>query len=81
MKMMPVVVIKHFAEEDRRKRFQKSLVPKTKNATGIFLDLTSAAFIVSRTEATSTMSVLLETSLGDIVIDLMVDYAPKACEK
>lgn len=27
------------------------------------------------------MSVLLETSLGDIVIDLFVDSAPKACEK
>src|SRR5271154_1061813 len=26
------------------------------------------------------MSVLLETSLGDIVIDLLVDSAPKACE-
>ncbi|OAA65822.1 Peptidyl-prolyl cis-trans isomerase, cyclophilin-type [Niveomyces insectorum RCEF 264] len=26
------------------------------------------------------MSVLLETSLGDIVIDLLVDYAPKLCE-
>jgi hypothetical protein len=29
----------------------------------------------------STMSVLLETSAGDIVIDLLVDYAPKLCEK
>lgn len=27
------------------------------------------------------MSVLLETSLGDIVIDLLVDESPKACEK
>ena len=27
------------------------------------------------------MSVLLETSAGDIVIDLLVDYAPKMCEK
>jgi cyclophilin family peptidyl-prolyl cis-trans isomerase len=27
------------------------------------------------------MSVLLETSLGDIVIDLLVDAAPKCCEK
>jgi hypothetical protein len=27
------------------------------------------------------MSVLLETSLGDLVIDLLVDYAPKASEK
>ncbi|KAF2429469.1 cyclophilin-like protein [Tothia fuscella] len=26
------------------------------------------------------MSVLLETSAGDIVIDLLVDYAPKSCE-
>ncbi|CRK44373.1 hypothetical protein BN1723_006082 [Verticillium longisporum] len=26
------------------------------------------------------MSVLLETSSGDIVIDLLVDYAPKLCE-
>lgn len=26
------------------------------------------------------MSVLLETSLGDIVIDLLVDESPKACE-
>ncbi|ETS81185.1 hypothetical protein PFICI_06187 [Pestalotiopsis fici W106-1] len=26
------------------------------------------------------MSVLLETSLGDIVIDLLIDYAPKECE-
>ena len=28
-----------------------------------------------------TMSVLLETSLGDIVIDLLVAEAPKCCEK
>ena len=27
------------------------------------------------------MSVLLETSVGDIVIDLLVDFAPKSCEK
>lgn len=27
------------------------------------------------------MSVLLETSLGEIVIDLLVDNAPKCCEK
>lgn len=27
------------------------------------------------------MSVLIETSAGDIVIDLLVDYAPKMCEK
>lgn len=27
------------------------------------------------------MSVLLETSLGDIVIDLLVGESPKACEK
>jgi hypothetical protein len=30
---------------------------------------------------TAIMSVLLETSAGDIVIDLLVDYAPKMCEK
>ena len=29
----------------------------------------------------TTMSVLLETSAGDITIDLYVDEAPKACEK
>ena len=28
-----------------------------------------------------SMSVLLETSLGDIVIDLLVESAPKCCEK
>jgi len=27
------------------------------------------------------MSVLLETSLGDITIDLLVDDAPRCCEK
>lgn len=27
----------------------------------------------------SVMSVLLETSAGDIVIDLLVDYSPKLC--
>lgn len=27
------------------------------------------------------MSVLLETSLGDIVIDLLVEHAPKTCLK
>jgi peptidyl-prolyl cis-trans isomerase-like 4 len=27
------------------------------------------------------MSVLLETSAGDIVIDLLVDYSPKLSEK
>lgn len=31
--------------------------------------------------ATENMSVLLETSVGDIVIDLLVDFAPRACEK
>jgi len=30
---------------------------------------------------TEKMSVLLETSAGDITIDLYVDEAPKACEK
>jgi hypothetical protein len=30
---------------------------------------------------TFRMSVLLETSAGDIVIDLLVDYSPKLCEK
>jgi len=29
---------------------------------------------------TSTMSVLFETSLGDIVIDLEVEQCPKTCE-
>lgn len=33
------------------------------------------------TGLTDAMSVLLETSSGDIVIDLLVDYAPKLCEK
>ena len=28
-----------------------------------------------------TMSVLIETSAGDLVVDLLVDYAPKLCEK
>jgi peptidyl-prolyl cis-trans isomerase-like 4 len=32
-------------------------------------------------DTTQTMSVLLETSLGDITIDLLVDDAPKCCEK
>lgn len=31
--------------------------------------------------ASAAMSVLLETSLGDITIDLLVDDAPKCCEK
>ncbi len=31
--------------------------------------------------AANSMSALLETSLGDIVIDLLVDESPKACEK
>ena len=30
---------------------------------------------------TAIMSVLLETSVGDLVIDLLVNEAPKACEK
>ncbi|KAJ3472168.1 hypothetical protein NLG97_g11226 [Lecanicillium saksenae] len=29
----------------------------------------------------ATMSVLLETTVGDIVIDLLVEHAPKLCEK
>jgi hypothetical protein len=29
----------------------------------------------------TVMSVLLETSAGDIVIDLLIEYAPKLCEK
>lgn len=32
------------------------------------------------TSVVAEMSVLLETSAGDIVIDLLVDYAPKLCE-
>lgn len=31
--------------------------------------------------AKHTMSALLETSLGDVVIDLLVEESPKACEK
>ena len=27
------------------------------------------------------MSVLLETTAGDIVVDLLVEHAPKLCEK
>lgn len=27
------------------------------------------------------MSVILETSLGDLVVDLLVEDAPKSCEK
>lgn len=34
----------------------------------------------NRNSPPPTMSVLLETSAGDIVIDLLVDYAPKLCE-
>ncbi|KZL74426.1 rna recognition domain-containing protein, partial [Colletotrichum incanum] len=33
-----------------------------------------------RAHTSVAMSVLLETSSGDIVIDLLVDYAPKLCE-
>jgi hypothetical protein len=38
---------------------------------------------VARREVPSptAMSVLIETTAGDIVIDLLVDYAPKLCEK
>ena len=36
---------------------------------------------VFRTTFPQVMSVLLETSLGDITIDLLVDDAPKCCEK
>lgn len=32
-------------------------------------------------QQTQAMSVLLETSLGDITIDLLVDDAPRCCEK
>ncbi len=35
----------------------------------------------ARSYQAAGMSVLLETSAGDIVIDLLVDYAPKLCEK
>jgi hypothetical protein len=31
-------------------------------------------------DATQIMSVLLETSLGDIAIDLLVDDAPECCD-
>ena len=27
------------------------------------------------------MSVLLETSVGDIVVDLLTEFAPRSCEK
>ena len=39
--------------------------------------------VVDRCRSTGSfvMSVLLETSLGDIVIDLLVDESPKTCEK
>jgi hypothetical protein len=42
---------------------------------------TFAPDITSRHTTARTMSVLLETSLGDITIDLLVDEAPKCCEK
>ena len=37
----------------------------------------SQAFLLS----IPSMSVLLETSLGDLVVDLLVGEAPKPCEK
>lgn len=37
--------------------------------------------LLSWRELNATMSALLETSLGDIVIDLLVDDSPRACEK
>jgi|TARA_R110002003_G_scaffold54_27_gene4887 hypothetical protein len=46
----------------------------------------SAVDVLRQTPGTTynhqkTMSVLLETSLGDITIDLLVDEAPQCCEK
>ena len=40
-----------------------------------------AIFRNGRYRAVGIMSVLLETSLGDITIDLLVDDAPTCCEK
>lgn len=37
--------------------------------------------LIQRVTHNLSMSALLETSLGDIVIDLLVDESPKACEK
>jgi hypothetical protein len=37
-------------------------------------------YLLGATARTSTMSVLFETSLGDIVIDLEVEQCPKICE-
>lgn len=46
---------------------------------------TSAFFFISTAQTpldhARAMSVLLETSVGDITVDLLVAEAPKACEK
>lgn len=41
----------------------------------------SRAINIVAVAAKGNMSVLLETSAGDVVVDLLVDYAPKACER
>jgi hypothetical protein len=36
---------------------------------------------IYKLDTSHNMSVLLETSVGDIVLDLFVDLAPKTCQK
>lgn len=61
-----------------------SVDPPTTSALFAFSALDTsvkAAELAGRRRSANSMSALLETSLGDIVIDLLVDESPKACEK
>ena len=53
----------------------------TKAISASALEATRPHFCEQLHLRAQTMSVLLETSLGDITIDLLVDDAPRCCEK
>lgn len=61
--------------------FQSRQACQTLRITKYFFSISRSGHIRQPvTRVVAKMSVLLETSAGDIVIDLLVDYAPKLCE-
>lgn len=65
--------------QTRLVRLDSPRPPRLSNLLSPTREPTTASTSPSR--PTPAMSVLVETSVGDIVIDLLVDHAPKLCEK
>jgi hypothetical protein len=78
----PIFRISHFSD------FLSLSLSTILHYTSLSLSLFLTKLVCSKVQAFCfcatqfpAMSALLETSLGDIVIDLLVDDAPKACDK